>query len=155
VWKYLPGKHDDNVLFATWYDGLAPLPGDVALSAQVFEHLLALRDQVSKVLEPMRADGEIGAALEAEITLCVGVADQNWLAPLVDELRFLLISGDVTLEADNAVREIGVVATRTRKQKCVRCWHYRADVGARPEHPEICSRCESNIEGSGEDRRWF
>ena len=45
----------------------------------------------------MRANGAIGAALEAEIALRCGVADQNWLAPLVDELRFLLISGDVDL----------------------------------------------------------
>ncbi|MCY7353657.1 MAG: isoleucine--tRNA ligase [Lysobacter sp.] len=155
LWKYLPGKHEDNVLFATWYDGLAPLPGDAALSGQDFEHLLALRDQVSKVLEPMRANGEIGAALEAEITLRAGVADQNWLAPLVDELRFLLISGDVTLQADDAANEIGIVATRTRKQKCIRCWHYRSDVGAHAGHPEICGRCVSNIESSGEDRRWF
>ena len=34
-----------------------------------FDRLLALRDQVAKVLEPMRADGEIGAALDAEIAL--------------------------------------------------------------------------------------
>jgi isoleucyl-tRNA synthetase len=56
-----------NVLFATWYDGLAPLPGDAALSTKDVEALLGLREQVAKVLEPMRAAGEIGAALEAEI----------------------------------------------------------------------------------------
>lgn len=26
LWSYLPGDHADNVLFTTWYDGLAPLP---------------------------------------------------------------------------------------------------------------------------------
>src|SRR3546814_4940560 len=70
----------------------------------------------------MRAGGEIGAALEAEITLKCGVSDQNWLAPLVDELRFLLISGDVSLEADDDAHEITVIATPTKKPKCVRCW---------------------------------
>lgn len=24
LWSYLPGDHADNVLFTTWYDGLAP-----------------------------------------------------------------------------------------------------------------------------------
>ena len=57
------------MLFATWYDGLAPLPADAPLSANDFDKLLALREQVAKVLEPMRANGEIGAALEAEIAL--------------------------------------------------------------------------------------
>src|SRR5690606_33465988 len=66
MWGYLPGRREDNVLFTTWYDGLAPLPPDAALSTEDFECLLSLREQVSKVLEPMRAAGEIGAALDAE-----------------------------------------------------------------------------------------
>src|SRR3546814_9351000 len=104
MWGYLPtpvdGVRKDNVLFATWYDGLAPMEGDATPSAKEFDALLALREQVAKVLEPMRAGGEIGAALEAEIALKCGVSDQNWLAPLVDELRFLLISGAVSWGAD-------------------------------------------------------
>jgi len=83
------------------------------------------------------------------------VADQNWLAPLVDELRFLLISGDVRLVADDAAKDIAVLATPTTKPKCVRCWHHRADVGGDPEHPLLCARCVGNVEGPGEDRRWF
>src|SRR3546814_2254596 len=92
-----------------------------------------------KVLEPMRAGGEIGAALEAEIALKCGVSDQNWLAPLVDELRFLLISGDVSLEADDDAHEITVIASPTKKAKCVRCWHHRADVGNDAAHPQLRS----------------
>ncbi len=160
MWRHLPlisgaAQREDNVLFATWYDGLEPLPEDAALSVSDFERLLALRDAVSKVLEPMRADGQIGAALQAEITLTCGVADQNWLAPLADELRFLLISGDINLQADDTVKDIGIVATPTSKTKCVRCWHHRADVGVDPAHPGICGRCVSNIQGPGEDRSWF
>src|SRR3546814_544920 len=73
MWGYLPtpvdGVRKDNVLFATWYDGLAPLAVDATPSAKEFDALLALREQVAKVLEPLRAGGEIGAALEAEIAL--------------------------------------------------------------------------------------
>jgi isoleucyl-tRNA synthetase len=160
MWRHLPPSSGQaprvaNVLFATWYDGLALLPDDATLSVADFERLLVLRDAVSKVLEPMRANGEIGAALQAEIALTCGVADQNWLAPLADELRFLLISGDVTVQADDAAKQIGIVATPSSKAKCVRCWHYRADVGVDPRHPEICGRCVSNIDGPGENRSWF
>jgi isoleucyl-tRNA synthetase len=160
MWRHLPdqtgqGARADNVLFATWYDGLSPLGGDAGLSVEDFDRLLALRDQVAKVLEPMRADGLIGAALDAEIALRCGVADQNWLSPLVDELRFLLISGDVTLKPEEGARDIGVAASVTDKPKCVRCWQHRADVGTQAGHEEICGRCVSNVEGPGETRRWF
>src|SRR5690606_37125929 len=90
MWGYLPppavGAREDNVLMATWYEGLAPLPADAPLSPNDFERLLALGEHVAKVLEPMRASGEIGAALEAEIELHAGTADQIRLAPLVDAL---------------------------------------------------------------------
>jgi isoleucyl-tRNA synthetase len=156
MWGHLPGERAANVLFATWYDGVGPLEGGASLSPADMDGLLALREQVSKVLEPMRAAGEIGAALEAEIELRCGVADQNWIAPLADELRFLLISGDVRVVPDaEAKGAIGVFAQRTAKPKCVRCWHHREDVGADAAHPLLCGRCVTNIEGPGEDRRWF
>ena len=155
MWGHLPGERADNVLFATWYEGLVPLPEDAPVSVRDFDHLLELREQVQQVLEPMRAAGEIGAALDAEIELRCAVADQNWLAPLQDELRFLLISGDVQIVPDEGAKGIGVLARPTSKAKCVRCWHRREDVGANAQHPQLCGRCVSNIEGPGEDRRWF
>ncbi len=155
MWAYLPGERAGNVLFATWYDGLAPLTDDAALSAKDFDNLLALREQMSKVLEPMRAAGDIGAALEADIELRCGVSDQNWLAPFVDELRFLLISGDVRIVPDATINSIAVSASATGKPKCVRCWHHREDVGSHAAHPQLCGRCVGNIEGDGEDRRFF
>ncbi|WP_184552455.1 isoleucine--tRNA ligase [Xanthomonas arboricola] len=154
LWAYLPGEHVGNVLFATWYDGLAPLPADAALTGADFDKLLALREQVAKVLEPMRANGAIGAALEAEITVAADAQTAARWQPLADELRFLFISGDVTVTAAST-DDIFVSAQPTTKAKCVRCWHHQASVGSDPLHPELCSRCVSNIEGPGEVRRWF
>jgi len=154
LWGYLPGERKQNVLFATWYEGLAPLPADAPLNAADFDQLLALREQVAKVLEPMRANGAIGAALEAEITVAANEETAARWQPLAEELRFLLISGDVQVRPATT-DEVFVSAQPTEKQKCVRCWHYRADVGAAAEHPELCGRCVTNIDGAGEDRRWF
>lgn len=151
LWHYLPGERAGNVMLATWYEGLAELPDDAALSPVQFDTLLALRDEVAKQLEPMRAAGQIGAALEAEITLSVDAATHAWLAPLAEELRFFFISGDVTVDGEGK----GVSAQVSEKGKCVRCWHHRADVGSHAEHPELCGRCVDNIEGAGETRRWF
>ncbi|MBD8642432.1 isoleucine--tRNA ligase [Stenotrophomonas sp. CFBP 13724] len=154
LWGYLPGERSAHVLFDTWYDGLAPLPADAELSAADFDQLLALREQVSKVLEPMRANGAIGAALEAEITVAASDEQAARWQPLAEELRFLLISGDVQVRPATT-DEVFVSAQPTSKTKCVRCWHFRADVGSVAEHPEICGRCADNIDGAGEDRRWF
>ncbi len=154
LWGYLPGERKENVLFATWYEGLAPLPADAPLNAADFDQLLALREQVAKVLEPMRANGAIGAALEAEITVAANEETAARWQPLAEELRFLLISGDVQVRPATT-DEVFVSAQPTGKQKCVRCWHYRADVGSVAAHPELCGRCVTNIDGAGEDRRWF
>ena len=164
LWGYLPapadGAREANVQFATWYTGLQMLDGDADWGPQDFDRVLELRERVAKVLEPMRASGEIGAALDAEIELRCGVSDANWLSPVVDELRFLLISGDVTIVDDAGATAIGISARATGKPKCVRCWQRRADVGAHAGHPELCGRCVDNIatdgrDGSGELRRWF
>ncbi|RZA25979.1 MAG: isoleucine--tRNA ligase, partial [Lysobacteraceae bacterium] len=154
IWGFLPGERAANVLFATWYEGLVPLPVDAPLGAEDFDRLLALREQMAKVLEPMRANGVIGAALDAEVTISANPVLAGKWQPLAEELRFLFISGDVTITAVEA-DEVFVLAQPTAKEKCVRCWHRRADVGADAAHPELCTRCVSNIEGPGEDRKWF
>ena len=51
--------------------------------------------------------------------------------------------------------EAWIDARASVNRKCIRCWHYRADVGSNPAHPDICLRCVSNVEGPGEDRKWF
>ena len=154
LWGYLPGERKENVLFATWYEGLVPLPADAAINAADFDQLLALREQVAKVLEPMRANGAIGAALEAEITVAASEETAARWQPLAEELRFLFISGDVSVRPATT-DEVFVSAQPTTKQKCVRCWHYRADIGSVAAHPELCGRCASNVDGAGEDRKWF
>jgi isoleucyl-tRNA synthetase len=154
IWGYMPGERKANVLFTTWYEGLVPLPENAPLSVADFDQLLALREQVAKVLEPMRANGAIGAALEAEISVSANAQTAAKWQALQDELRFLFISGDVTVRPAQA-DEIFVSAQPTNKPKCVRCWHHRDDVGVNHQHPELCGRCVSNVQGSGENREWF
>jgi len=157
IWRHLPattahGPRADNVLLATWYEGLAPLAADASPSAEAFDQLLGLRERIAAVLEPMRASGEIGAALDAEIDLVADAATAARLQPLVEELRFVFISGDVSVQVGSS---LAVSARPSDKPKCIRCWHHRADVGTHADHPDICARCVSNVEGPGEDRRWF
>ena len=159
LWQHLPGTRGGNVLFATWYEGLSPMPAGAALSADGFDDLLALREAVSKVLEPMRAEGAIGASLEAEVDLYADEDTLARLAPLADELRYFFITSRFDLKPIALRPEAGagpwIHAVSTAHGKCVRCWHHRADVGSHADDPELCGRCVDNVSGPGEHRRWF
>ncbi|MBL8296856.1 MAG: isoleucine--tRNA ligase [Rhodanobacteraceae bacterium] len=57
--------------------------------------------------------------------------------------------------ADIPDHEVWIVAKVSAAAKCVRCWHYRPEVGAHASHPELCARCVENVDGGGEQRRYF
>ncbi len=164
VWQHLPGERPAEVLFSTWYEGLPSLPADAPLAAADFDQLLVLREAVSRVLEPMRASGVVGASLQAEVTLYLNRDLLQRLQCVSDELRFFFITSQLTLRPtdqrpSSAVRvdaaDAWIDATASAHGKCVRCWHYREEVGASVEHPELCGRCVENVDGVGEVRRWF
>jgi isoleucyl-tRNA synthetase len=164
IWASMPGSRSESVLFETWYDGL-----DVRVDGDArgwWSTLLGVRATASQVLERMRKDGQIGASLDATLTIHADTATQAALAESASELRFFFITSEVTLaplegrpgsaervELDGG--EVYVSAAVSDATKCVRCWQHRADVGVDPAHPEICGRCVENVTGQGEDRRWF
>ena len=108
-----------------------------------------IRDQVNKDIETLRADGKVGASLQASVNLQVGPADHALLASLGQDLKFVFITSQVILQAGS-----DMVATVSVSQdtKCDRCWHYAPDVGVNPAHPTLCGRCDSNLYGAGETR---
>jgi isoleucyl-tRNA synthetase len=165
IWQAMPGERGGSVLFETWYAGLAATQGSPE-QRRYWADLLAIRVAASRVLEGMRKAEQIGAALEAKLVIHADAAIQSRYADVADELRFFFITSDFTLaplvpRADDAAKvelegaEAWISASVSNAAKCVRCWHRRADVGSHAEHPELCGRCISNVEGPGEDRRWF
>ena len=164
IWHTLPGKREAHVLMATWYENLQTLPEDASLSAADFDAVFVLRDAVSKVLEPMRVNGEIGASLQAEVDLFVDDALLQKLQAVKPEARFLFITSQLNLKPLSEKTEqalavenspIFIHAQASKHTKCVRCWHYREDVGSHHDDPELCSRCELNVNGVGEVRQYF
>jgi isoleucyl-tRNA synthetase len=63
----------------------------------------------------------------------------------------LICSKATLVKAAEAGAE-SVTAVPSPHKKCARCWHWRQEVGANAEHPELCGRCESNLFGPGEVR---
>lgn len=107
---------------------------------------------VRKQLEVLRGTGEIGASLQADISLQVNDADHAALSTLGDELRFAFITSSANLLHNANNSEMLIDARASEQKKCERCWHYRTDVGKHAEHPQLCARCYDNLFGSGEVR---
>jgi isoleucyl-tRNA synthetase len=147
VWMLLSNNAHDSVFLQLWHD--IPLPADaVALNEQwpLIRETLA---DVRKDLEPLRAAGEIGSSLQADIEIHTDASHYAALATLDDDLRLAMITSSATLHLADTPHYVARASTH---QKCERCWHYRADVGAIAEHPSLCGRCHSNLFGAGEPR---
>ncbi|MBI4755371.1 MAG: isoleucine--tRNA ligase [Betaproteobacteria bacterium] len=151
IWKIVGAGAEDSVMLATWH-ALPPQDGEAELLER-WAQIRAVRAEVTKVLEALRAEGKIGSSLQGEVEIRAAGARHELLAALGDDLRFVLITSRATLvEVADAQAET-VVAVPTTHAKCARCWHWRADVGRDSDHPELCGRCVSNLFGDGEPRR--
>ena len=108
-----------------------------------------IRDAVNKEIETLRAQGQVGSSLQANVTLTVKPEDHALLSSLGADLKFVFITSAIDLIAGDA---LSIAAASSTAVKCERCWHYRDDVGADAAHPGLCGRCTSNLFGAGETR---
>jgi len=113
--------------------------------------LLTVRGELGKLLEQLRKEGKIGSSLDAEVDLFVPTEWLDRYGAVKDELRFFFITSELNLRSD---KELHFDVRPSDKRKCIRCWHHRPDVGVKPDHPDICGRCVTNVEGPGEQRKF-
>ena len=144
LWQAFMGKKDDSVFFHTWHE--LPQPADAVELMAKWARLRELRDPVRKEIERLRAEGKVGASLQAEVKLDAEGTDYDALTSLEDELKFLMITSAARVERGAAA----VNVTPSTHVKCDRCWHYRADVN----DGGLCARCRLNLSGPGERRRY-
>ena len=142
IWSYIP-KLDgmkDYVVFEQMPEAKAA--ADEAFEAK-WDRIMAIRDDVKKVLEQARADKVIGSALEAGLTLYCSKEVYDFLNAIpMDELADLFIVSHVDLvEGEGGVKGLveglGVSAAHAASNKCLRCWKYETTVG----EDGLCPRC--------------
>lgn len=173
VWATLqeadPGQ-SESIFLQTWHD--LPEVADEAAVAGSWNSLRALRSQIQKQLETLRAAGVLGSSLAGEVRLYAAGKALDWLARFGDDLRFVFITSKADVKdsehtplPEHAVEAalelpgqadlatIGVEVVASPHAKCDRCWHYREDVGRNAAFPGLCGRCTSNLAGGGERRR--
>lgn len=137
-------------IFALCYHDL-PMFADHQASMEKWSRIREIRAQVLRELEVLRADGKIGASLQAEVTIECGGTDFALLQSVSEQLKFIMIVSHVDLAQNPGSETVRISASASAHSKCGRCWHYVDDVGTNPEHPEICGRCiESLQEASGD-----
>ena len=143
IWDFLPKTEGMNkyVVFEAMPKA-GQYAADDAFKAK-WAQLIAVRDEVKKVLEQARADKVIGSALEAGLTLYCSKEVYDFLNVIpMDELADLFIVSHVDLvEGEGGVKGLveglGVSAAHAAGNKCLRCWKYETTVG----EDGLCPRC--------------
>jgi len=151
VWQYLSPiqARPESVHLATF-----PKAADILSSStltvedpqqqQEWATLRNVRDQVLKSLEEARNQKQIGKSLEAKVKLTASDALYPTLARHRDELRYLFIVSQVTLEksaSGNGTNPLTIEVSKAAGEKCERCWNYSVRVGEDKEYPTVCERC--------------
>ena len=161
IWRFLPGARSESVFLETWHNVPQAPSDDIDWPA-----LIQLRTDVTRELEKLRDAGSIGAPLDAEVDVYCAADEYPRFNALGDELRFFLITSHARVHREATSPAAAVPATNTGRSgvwvavqptsdaKCARCWQRRPDVGMQSQHPELCGRCVSNIDGPGEQRNY-
>ncbi len=113
---------------------------DPAANAAKWDSIMALRDEVLKVLEGLRAEQVIKSNQEAAIT--IETNDDDLLAVIndmgIETFASLCIVSEVRISKGKSLK---VSAERCSHAKCERCWYYYPTVGQNAEKPDLCNRC--------------
>ncbi|MCB2016761.1 MAG: class I tRNA ligase family protein, partial [Hydrogenophaga sp.] len=137
-----------------FFETFLPLPSPNEALLAKWSRIREIRDLANKAIEDLRAEGKVGASLQANLAITAGADDAALLRSLGKDLRFVTITSSASVIDGN---DLSVAVTPSSDTKCDRCWHYRDDVGQHAEHPTLCGRCVGNLaeaagQGAGEDR---
>jgi len=163
IWENLPGSRLPSVFLTEWYPDMPGDDSNEAMNDDFWSEMLQVRQEVNRALETRRAAGELKGGLDAEVTLYAAPDLHKRLTMLADELRFVLITSVAEVAPLSAapaeamtgdVPGLAVSVAVSNALKCERCWHRRVDVGSTAEHPTLCARCVTNVEGAGEIRHY-
>ena len=153
IWLNTPEKQRDgleSILLSDW-----PITNAKWANEKIdeeFTKILKLREIVSKAIEPLRAEKEIGSSLEAAVYIKGG--DKNLLKKYEKELSNIFITSQAFL-TDEAPKNVlheykeddyTIYVTHAIGEKCDRCWKYRELITIDGQGA-ICKDCLKAING--------
>ncbi|MEJ2803956.1 isoleucine--tRNA ligase [Comamonadaceae bacterium PP-2] len=147
AWQVFAPGRSPSIFTETFWD--IPAPGDAPALLAKWSRIREIRDVVNKRIEDVRAEGRIGASLQAAVTIQAAPEDHALLASLGVDLKFVTITSVATLAAGP---ELAVDVSIAPGSKCALTWHYSEDVGQDARHPTLSARAIANLYGTGETR---
>jgi isoleucyl-tRNA synthetase len=150
IWKYLPqsGSALASVHMANFPAAEHCHNAFDEKRAKDWDRLLAVREEVLKAIEPVRAAKTISAGLEARVTLFASGDLAVILQKYAAQLPALFIVSQVEVEGGridgatvSAIEGLRIKVERARGKKCERCWNYSTRVGESTDFPTFCERC--------------
>ena len=141
-------KEADSV-FLTTLKSLEDFDSD--LSNENWKRLLEIKEEVNQSIEEARTAGVIKGSLDASIELILDSNDFKLIEKYASEIHFFFIVSECNILEGETLK---VSVIKSSAEKCVRCWHRHESVGSSSKHPELCIRCEQNLDGPGEDRKF-
>ena len=151
IWDQMPKTEGMNK-YVVFED--MPKAGQYTASAEFeakWAQVMAIRDEVKKVLEAKRAEKVIGSSLEAGIKLyCTGANFALLSSFAAEELADLMIvSRAEVIEGEGGVASgmegLAIEAYHMDGEKCERCWKYSPSIGCDAHHPTLCARCAHDV----------
>lgn len=159
VWAAMPhaqGDDAESVLFN-------PMPeADPALAftpeqSAYWADILALKDDVNKALEEVRAAKTVKKSTDAKLTLYLD--DSAWerfrkLQGHHFEALFIVSRVEVVHGAGQGYQGEAFPGLTVRVEmdeapKCPRCWNHHPSIGTPGGHPELCPRCAAVVRAMG------
>jgi isoleucyl-tRNA synthetase len=152
VWQYMkkPANAPLSVQMLPW-----PEVKEEYINAEQeakWDNFIAIRSEITKVLEGARREKKIGNSLDAQVELYADGEALKILKSVEKDLPTLLIVSQAKLlegaaqGAEATGREdLKVTVKPAAGHKCERCWIYSDTVGTDPEHPTLCARCAAVV----------
>ncbi|MBM4038052.1 MAG: isoleucine--tRNA ligase [Planctomycetes bacterium] len=115
--------------------------------------LLAVRSDVARELEKLRADKKIGSGLDAFVALYAEGKSFEFLRDNQAVFPELLIVSEVAVGEGISpdavpgtdVQGLGIIVRPSDRPKCARCWRLLPSVGSDAAQPELCARCAAAV----------
>ena len=153
IWQNMPEMHKNgvkSVLLTNWPVFQAVWKNERLESD--FSEILKTREIVTRAIEPLRADKQIGSSLEAAVYL---KTNNSVLSTFRNDLNDIFITSQAYLTdtmPENILNEyvseeLTVWVTRAEGEKCERCWKYR-ELGNDKTHLTLCSDCCNAVGGT-------
>ena len=123
--------------------------GECVISSSDWARIFEIKDIVNQSIERLRNENKLKGSLDSNVIISANEEDKSVLDKLGSELHFVFISSQASvIDGDT----LSIQIDQMSDEKCTRCWHRDSTVGESKVHPEICLRCEENIDQSGESR---